>query len=105
MITEQDKQKYHSHTDEAILGIKLIGGLTDEALLTAREEIKSGNFGVVLDAIKALMDARHTYEMVPKMKTNPIWIIARIADELQDRRLITNEEHDSLPDATLFRKT
>lgn len=82
MITAEDRIKYPSHTDSAILGIKLIGGLDDKVLLAIMDDDNNDYFV----AIRTLMGT----------DTNPNWITARVAEELYDRDLIDEQRLDEL---------
>lgn len=78
MITPQDRKKYRNYTDDSILGIKLIGGLTNKVLLAH----KNGDEKIA-KLIKQLMGG----------KTNPNWISGQLADELFARNMIDEDEH------------
>ncbi len=81
MITSQDRIKYQYFTDDSILGIKLIGGMTNKVLLAYKKGDKR-----IESAIKILMGK----------KTNPNWIRGRIAEELFDRKMIDIDEFDKM---------
>jgi hypothetical protein len=76
MITLKDRKDYPHHTDSSILGIKLIGGLTDEVLLKIEE------LGTTSDAFRAV-------QLLMGKKTNPRWIMGRVAEEMYDRELLS----------------
>lgn len=78
MITPEDREKYKYHTDSSILGIKLVGGLSNEILLAH----KNGDKEIVKILIKLM-----------GKDTNPNWIDARLADEMLDRDIIDEDEH------------
>jgi hypothetical protein len=85
MITRKDRKDYPGHTDGSILGIKLIGGLTDEVLL---EIEKLGTASTPFEAIMLLMGGRG--------ETNPRWIMGRVAEEMYDRELLSDKKFSAL---------
>ena len=97
MITEQDRIKYPYHTDSSILGIKLMGGLTDLALEECIDEIREGvnEFdGKIITSICFLMDAGKGNER----KTNPSWVLGAVLEEAYTRGIISTEEFSKLSD-------
>ena len=95
MITQEDIMRYPHHTGNSILGIKLIGGLTDGALLECIEHIRQNmEFDSPLfTAIRLLMDAGKTDD---QRKTNPLWVSGRVLEEALMRGIISNEEFSKL---------
>ena len=89
MITKEDRIKYSYHTDESILGIKLIGGLRDLVLLKIVEkEVYFYDDKAYLSSILTLMGEG----------SNPNWITAQVAEELYNRDLIDEEKLNQLTD-------
>lgn len=83
MITAEDREKHPHHTDDSILGVKLIGGVRDEVLLSIQEHgRKAEGFG----ALWTLMGNN----------TNPRWIGGQVAEELYERGLVTEVQFDAL---------
>lgn len=83
-ITDDDRKKYPHHTDDSIIGIKIVKALTNEQL----KGLKAAHFwereGAEFDTLlKQVGDG-----------TNPNWLATRIADELYDRHLIDETEYD-----------
>ena len=81
MITPEDRKKYENYSDKSILGIKLIGGLSNEMLMAYISEEST-----IVNALKTLLGG----------KTNPNWIKSRIADEMYNRDMIDEKEYDHL---------
>jgi hypothetical protein len=81
MITKADRERYPHHTDGAILGCKLIGGLTDDALQLWLEDPRESH--PIFQALLTLFNAGIVGKAI-----NVRWVGARIADEVYDRGLI-----------------
>ena len=81
MITLEDRHEYPYHTDKSILGIKLIGGLSNKILRAYINDDKA-----IQGAVVTLMGP----------KTNPNWILGRVAEEMLARDLIDETEFDKL---------
>lgn len=77
-ITEQDRARFPYHTDNAILGIKLIESLDSSALQRAL------GGGDDLESIRVQIGKN----------TNPNWVIARVADVLYNRGEMNEQEYD-----------
>lgn len=78
MITAEDRRKYPNHTDNSILGIKLIAGLRNVVLLEIIEnEQESENYA----AVRSLMGGN----------TNPNWILGNVVEEMWGREIISDE--------------
>ena len=96
MITQEDRLKYASYSDDSILGHKLISGLFDvtiESLLGEIREISQEEAFPTGPMFQALVTL---FRGGGKRDTNPAWIVARILDEAQDRGLLSNQEYDFL---------
>jgi len=89
MITQEDRLKYPYHNDAAILGCKMIGGLSDAALERLLDEIRTESGGQLLAAIELLMNAGGR-------STNPAWIVGRILEESYERGMIPAQVMDWL---------
>jgi len=83
MITLLDRTLYPNYADSSILGIKLIGGLENKAILSIiKMKFKSDSF----KAIMTLMGG----------KTNPNWIMGQVASEAYDRDIIDEDGIDAI---------
>jgi hypothetical protein len=87
MITKADRELYPHHTDGAILGLKLVGGLTDDALQLWCEDATTQH--PIFLALMTLMTAGDHV-------TNTNWLRARLAYEAYDRGMIDEFEVDRL---------
>jgi hypothetical protein len=92
VITPEDRTKYPHHTDGAIYGIKLIGGLTDSAVFQGMAEIYTGWPGPVLMSLQTLMDAGR--DLARENSTNPNWIVNRVCEEAYRRKMIDENTLD-----------
>lgn len=81
-ITEEDRRKYPSYTDGAIIGKKLIESLSDENL----KSLTTGRDNKVRKAVLEIMGEN----------TNPSWITCSAASFLYDRDLIDGKELDRI---------
>ena len=87
MITKADRKRFPHHTDGSILGIKLIGGLSDAALQLWLDDPRASH--PIFQALLTLLNAGG--------KTiNTGWVGARLADEIYDRGLIDDCEYERL---------
>jgi len=91
MLTPQDYIEFPNYTDEAILGTKLIRSLRDEVLLKLVENPQSVEW-VRTGAAFYLF----SLQCLVGEKTNPNWIMMRVADEAYERGLITESQWDVL---------
>jgi len=89
MITEHDRQQYPRHSDNAILGKKLIGGLTDDALQLWLDDPSSEH--PILQALMTLMCAGDRV-------VDDYWVWQQLAQEALERKLI-----DKLPAFARYR--
>lgn len=87
MITEADRKLYPDHTDRAILGLKIVSGLTDDALQLWIEDPTPQH--PIFQAVLTLMTAGDNV-------TNPNWLLAQLAYEAYDRGMINDDEVDRL---------
>lgn len=87
MITQEDRKRFPHHTDGAILGYKLIGGLSDAALQLWLDDSRASR--PIFQALLTLLTAGGK-------TVNPRWVSARLADEVYGRELIDACEYKRL---------
>jgi hypothetical protein len=87
-IDPADRAKYPHHTDDAIRGIKLIAAESDTDLEAVKDELMMDKYngGPKFKALLARFGE----------KTNPNWLVSRVAEALYDRNLICGAELDTL---------
>jgi hypothetical protein len=90
MITPEDRRdpRFSGYTDLSILGTKLVESLTDDVL------------SILLRSMVDCAGPEHTPEFraihtLMGSDTNPTWIMARVIDELQARRMLGAEACDT----------
>lgn len=79
-ITSNDRKKYPSHTDDAIIGIKTI---------------KKFGSSTLMDAIQNETSFKNFRKHFPS-SFNPTWIKARILDTLYDRDVLSDMEYSAM---------
>ena len=84
MITEEDRKKYPYHTEDSILGVKLIQGLRNDVLRTVWDEYINldKNVKMYLKSIRMLIGDN----------TNLNWIAGRVAEEMFERDMIDEDQ-------------
>jgi hypothetical protein len=87
MITKADRKLYPDHTDRAILGLKIISGLTDDALQLWIEDAT-----IQHPIFLALM----TLMMAGDNVVNPNWLRLQLVYEAYDRGMVDEYEVDRL---------
>lgn len=87
MITKEDRELNPYHTDRAILGLKLIGGLTDDALQLWCED-STPRHPIFLALMTLMTAGDHT--------TDSNWLRLHLAFEAYDRGMIDEYEVDRL---------
>jgi hypothetical protein len=101
MITPEDREKYKYHSDGAIFGIKLIGGLTNAALTQIVSDIRKAKIDPsnqpiwatgLVRSILTLMD----HGQPSNCLTNPTWVQNQVLEEALIRGIMTQEDFDFL---------
>ena len=81
-ITEKDKEDFPYHTENSIIGIKVIRAISNDVLLDLADD----------------EDQMITLQQHIGTNTNYYWVVGRVADELYNRGLIGHEDYDSMVD-------
>jgi len=81
-ITSTEKKTYQYHTDDSILGIRLLSSLSNDVLQSIRRESKVVDHDHYGDPTAPFTAA---VLLLMGGKTNPNWIAAQAYETLQDR--------------------